>query len=164
MAEIKADYDRAVTRVQKMTKAYDRQAEEFRKLRREYRLADRYSRKAEARGMLDELQHWRKEADHLHNSAMPVFINNLGRLYDELEKAIGVVESYRLEISVAAGISDGYGANIKIVDKRGGFDIYFGGVGTPDGPGHGHYAFKDDFKCSFRREPLRQKPLPRWRQ
>lgn len=36
----------------------------------------------------------------------------------------------------------------------GGVDIFFGGVGTPDGPGHGHYASDRFGKVTYRRDPF----------
>ena len=39
-------------------------------------------------------------------------------------------------------------------DRDGSTNIYFGGVGKPDGPGHGHYVMDSSGKVTYKREPF----------
>lgn len=38
-------------------------------------------------------------------------------------------------------------------DSDGNINIYFGGIGKPNGPGHGHYTLNRDGKVTYKREP-----------
>lgn len=37
---------------------------------------------------------------------------------------------------------------------QGGYNIYFGGIGAPNGPGHGHYTMDSAGKVTYKREPF----------
>lgn len=39
-------------------------------------------------------------------------------------------------------------------DANGNIQIYFGGVGKPNGPGHGHYTMNSSGKVTYKREPF----------
>lgn len=41
-------------------------------------------------------------------------------------------------------------------DSNGNTNIYFGGAGTPNGPGHGHYVVDKTDKVTYKRDPLDQ--------
>jgi hypothetical protein len=44
---------------------------------------------------------------------------------------------------------------LKYVSQQGNvYNIYFGGVGKPNGPGHGHYAMDRSGKVTYQRDPF----------
>jgi len=58
-------------------------------------------------------------------------------------------------IATKAGIPSQYLNDVYISkDPDGTINIFFGGVGTPDGPGHGHYSINSGGKVIYRRNPL----------
>lgn len=61
----------------------------------------------------------------------------------------------RRAIAVRAGVPNQYLDKIWVKTEPGGsVNIYFGGVGTPDGPGHGHYAMDASGHVTYRRDPF----------
>lgn len=58
-----------------------------------------------------------------------------------LAERAGVPYQYRDEVYVST-------------ETDGTINIYFGGVGEPNGPGHGHYAMDSRDKVTYRREPF----------
>ncbi|GAC1370243.1 MAG: hypothetical protein NVSMB39_2940 [Candidatus Saccharimonadales bacterium] len=168
MSDIKSDYDRAdeqaKTSQERYENEFDSLAREYQFKRVELRGANRQFRRAEQMGQHDQIVRWVARAEHIQRNVMPNIMVKLELLHGEMERDANVLKELRMEISVAAGISDGFGDDIKVVDDpRGGFSIYFGGIGLPDGPGHAHYVYNADFQPRYRREPERTQPLPRWR-
>ncbi len=55
-----------------------------------------------------------------------------------------------------AGVPYQYQDNVWVSkkDKDGNTNIYFGGVGKPDGPGHGHYVMDSLGKVTYKRDPF----------
>ena len=54
-----------------------------------------------------------------------------------------------------AGVPLQYQDNVWIsTDSDGNTNIYFGGVGKPDGPGHGHYVMDQHGTVTYRRDPF----------
>ena len=58
-------------------------------------------------------------------------------------------------IAARAGVPLQYQDNVWISkDSDGNTNIYFGGVGKPDGPGHGHYVMDQHGTVTYRRDPF----------
>ena len=58
-------------------------------------------------------------------------------------------------ITEKTGVPFQYRDNVLIsTDPDGITNIYFGGVGKPDGPGHGHYVMDQKGNVTYRREPF----------
>lgn len=58
-------------------------------------------------------------------------------------------------IAARAGVPLQYQDNVLIsTDPDGITNIYFGGVGKPDGPGHGHYVMDQHGTVTYRRDPF----------
>ena len=58
-------------------------------------------------------------------------------------------------IAEKAGVPFQYRDNVWISkESDGNINIYFGGVGKPDGPGHGHYVMDQHGTVTYRREPF----------
>lgn len=57
-------------------------------------------------------------------------------------------------IAAKAGVPHQYRNNVWVsTDSNGNTNIYFGGVGKPDGPGHGHYVMDRSGKVTYKRDP-----------
>ncbi|MGB4761999.1 MAG: hypothetical protein WBP12_01415 [Candidatus Saccharimonas sp.] len=58
-------------------------------------------------------------------------------------------------IAIKAGVPQQYCDNVWISrDRDGNTNIYFGGVGKPNGPGHGHYVLDRNDNVTYRRDPF----------
>ncbi len=58
-------------------------------------------------------------------------------------------------IAQRAGVPSRYLDDVYVsTDSSGTSNIYFGGVGAPDGPGHGHYCIDSSGKITYRRDPF----------
>lgn len=58
-------------------------------------------------------------------------------------------------IAAKAGVPYQYRDNVYISkDPDGTINIFFGGFGKPDGPGHGHYSMDNSGKVTYKRDPL----------
>ncbi len=61
------------------------------------------------------------------------------------------------EIARRAGVPTQYLDSIWVSSNgHGGHNIYFGGVGQPNGPGHGHYATDSSGKVTYKRDPYEE--------
>ena len=77
-----------------------------------------------------------------------------GRL-DELKSANRKRREDKKSIAANAGVPLQYQDNVWIsTDSDGNTNIYFGGVGKPDGPGHGHYVMDQHGTVTYRRDPF----------
>lgn len=58
-------------------------------------------------------------------------------------------------IAAKAGVPHQYRDNVWVsTDSSGNTNIYFGGVGKPNGPGHGHYVMDRSGKVTYKRDPF----------
>ncbi len=74
---------------------------------------------------------------------------------DELKSASRKRREDKKSIAAKAGVPLQYQDNVWIsTDPNGNTNIYFGGVGKPDGPGHGHYVMDRNGAVTYRREPF----------
>lgn len=61
----------------------------------------------------------------------------------------------RREIARQAGVPMQYLDSVWVSPSgKGGHNIYFGGVGSPSGPGHAHYATDSSGKVTYKRDPF----------
>jgi len=57
-------------------------------------------------------------------------------------------------IAAKAGVPYQYHDNLWVsTDSNGNTNIYFGGIGKPNGPGHGHYVMDHSGKVTYKRDP-----------
>ncbi len=62
--------------------------------------------------------------------------------------------SKRSQVAIMANISEKYKDNVSIIEyKNGAMNIYFGGKGTPSGPGHGHICVDPNGIVRYMRNP-----------
>lgn len=73
---------------------------------------------------------------------------------DELNSAHRKRRKDKKSIAEKAGVPSQYRDNVWIsTDSNGNTNIYFGGLGKPDGPGHGHYVMDQHGTVIYRRGP-----------
>jgi len=77
--------------------------------------------------------------------------------HDRLEKVRAQKEERRAnnrEIAKKAGVPSQYIDDVWVKqDSDGNYNIYFGGIGQPDGEGHGHYVLSPSGKVTYARDP-----------
>lgn len=87
------------------------------------------------------------------NRAADAFRSRLEKVKTENEKRHKDVEA----ILDKAGIPLRYRGSVRISKGHGGStNIYFGGIGKPDGEGHGHYVLDKLGTVTYRRDPYRE--------
>jgi hypothetical protein len=92
-----------------------------------------------------------KQAKTRFEEASKAFKNRLEMVRNESKKR----QQDKRQIAEKAGVPYQYLDNVWVsTDASGNINIYFGGVGTPDGLGHGHYAVDRQGKVIYRREPF----------
>lgn len=92
-----------------------------------------------------------KSAKQASDSALKAFRTRL-----EAVKAEGKKRNQdRQDLARQAGVPAQYLDKVWVSRKSGNIvNIYFGGVGRPDGPGHGHYVMDSLGNVTYRREPF----------
>lgn len=83
--------------------------------------------------------------------------NNLNQQFKEAKAKYNEAKKHRKssadDIARQAGIPSQYLGNVIVKeDSPGCYSIYFGGAGSPDGPGHGHYVL-DNGTVTYHRDP-----------
>ena len=74
---------------------------------------------------------------------------------DELKSASRKRSEDKKSIAAKARVPLQYRDNVWIsTEPNGNVNIYFGGVGKPDGPGHGHYVMNRNGTVTYRRDPF----------
>ncbi len=74
---------------------------------------------------------------------------------DELKSANRKRREDKKSIAARAGVPLQYQDNVLIsTDPDGITNIYFGGIGKPNGTGHGHYVMDQHGTVTYRREPF----------
>lgn len=96
------------------------------------------------RGLVAEL----RSAKERHDATKPAF----QRAKDDFNSAKRAFDSAN---AAKAGVPHQYHDNVWIsTDSSGNTNIYFGGFGKPNGPGHGHYVMDRSGKVTYMRDPF----------
>ena len=96
------------------------------------------------RGLVAEL----RSAKERHDATKPAF----QRAKDDFNSAKRAFDSAN---AAKAGVPHQYHDNVWIsTDSSGNTNIYFGGVGKPNGPGHGRYVMDRSGKVTYMRDPF----------
>ena len=96
------------------------------------------------RGLVAEL----RSAKERHDATKPAF----QRAKDDFNSAKRAFDSAN---AAKAGVPHQYHDNVWIsTDSSGNTNIYFGGVGKPNGPGHGHYVMDRNGNVTYKRDPF----------
>ena len=96
------------------------------------------------RGLVAEL----RSAKERHDATKPAF----QRAKDDFNSAKRAFDSAN---AAKAGVPHQYHDNVWIsTDSSGNTNIYFGGVGKPNGPGHGRYVMDRNGNVTYKRDPF----------
>lgn len=91
-----------------------------------------------------------KRAKEEFDKASKAFKDRLQAVRDESAKR----KSDKRSVAEKAGVPYQYRDNVWVsTDSSGNTNIYFGGAGSPDGPGHGHYVLNRSGEVTYRRDP-----------
>ena len=91
-----------------------------------------------------------KRAKAEFDSCAKAFKSRLERVKAESKK----YRENKKAIAVKAGVPYRYHDNVWVsTDSNGNTNIYFGGIGKPNGPGHGHYVMDRSGKVTYKRDP-----------
>jgi hypothetical protein len=92
-----------------------------------------------------------KRAKEAFDSASKAFRSRLERVKAEGKRK----REDKKAIAERAGVAYQYRENVRIsTDSAGNTNIYFGGLGKPNGPGHGHYVMDRSGAVTYRRDPF----------
>jgi hypothetical protein len=101
-------------------------------------------------------EHERKQADF--QRAKEAFDQAIKAFKARLEKVRAEAQRRRQDkrsVAERAGVPHMYLDNVWVSRERDGtYNVYFGGMGKPNGPGHGHYVLKTDGTVTYAREPF----------
>jgi hypothetical protein len=116
----------------------------------------------------NNFEHWRSQRDRAnqqyqqvrkeffaardeHKAAKDAFEARLAAVRAERDRR----RSDRRSVAERAGVPLQYRDNVWVSrDTDGNYNIYFGGVGKPDGDGHGHYVMDRNGNVTYQREPF----------
>lgn len=122
--------------------AFQRAKDDFNSAKRAFDSA-----KAEHERVRGEFQ--RAKADF--DSCAKAFRSRLEKVKAEGQKR----REDKKSIAAKAGVPHQYHDNLWVsTDSNGSTNIYFGGVGKPNGPGHGHYVMDHSGKVTYKRDPF----------
>lgn len=92
-----------------------------------------------------------KKAKESFDSASKAFKSRLEKVRDESKRR----KNDKRSVAEKAGVPSQYLDDVWVSkDSNGNTNIYFGGVGKPNGPGHGHYVMERSGKVSYKRDPF----------
>lgn len=91
-----------------------------------------------------------KTAKEAFDKAAKAFKDRLEKVKAENKKR----KDDKRSLAEKAGVPHQYRDNVRVSTERDGtVNIYFGGVGEPNGPGHGHYVMDSYGKVTYKRDP-----------
>lgn len=91
-----------------------------------------------------------KRAKAEFDSCTEAFKSRLEKVRSEGQKR----REDKKSIAARAGVPYQYRDNVWVsTDSNGNINIYFGGAGKPNGPGHGHYVMDRNGEVTYKREP-----------
>lgn len=103
--------------------------------------------KAEHESKQSKFKQAKTDADH----ATKAFKDRLDKVRAESKRR----KDDKRAIAEQAGVPSQYRDDVWISkDTDGNTNIYFGGVGKPNGPGHGHYVLDSNGKVTYKRDPF----------
>ena len=105
------------------------------------------SAKAEHERTQDEFKRGKADFDQ----AVKAFKSRLEKVRAEGKKR----REDKKSIAAKAGVPHQYHNNVWVsTDLNGNTNVYFGGLGKPNGPGHGHYVMDHSGKVTYKRDPF----------
>lgn len=144
-----AERRRLVEEIRSARTQHDASKPAFQRAKDDFSSAKRAFDSAKAEHERAQMEFKRAKADF--DSCAKAFKSRLEKVKTEGQKR----REDKKSIAAKAGVPHQYRDNVWVsTDSSGSINIYFGGVGKPNGPGHGHYVMDRSGKVTYRRDPF----------
>ena len=142
------DRRRLVEEIRSARATHEASKPAFQRAKDDFNSAKRAFDSAKAEHERAQLEFKRAKAEF--DQAAKAFRSRLERVKAESKKH----REDKKAIAAKAGVPYQYRDNVWVsTDSNGNTNIYFGGVGKPNGPGHGHYVMDRSGKVTYKRDP-----------
>lgn len=144
-----ADRRRLVEEIRSARTAHEASKPAFQRAKDDFNAAKRTFDSAKTEHERAQTEFKRAKADF--DQAAKAFKSRLEKVKTEGQKH----REDKKSIAAKAGVPYRYHDNVWIsTDSSGNTNIYFGGVGQPNGPGHGHYVMDRSGNVTYKRDPF----------
>lgn len=144
-----ADRRRLVEEIRSARTQHDASKPAFQRAKDDFSSAKRAFDSAKADHERAQTEFKRAKADF--DSCAKAFRSRLEKVKTEGQKR----REDKKSIAAKAGVPHQYRDNVWVsTDSSGNTNIYFGGAGKPNGPGHGHYAMDRNGNVTYKRDPF----------
>ena len=144
-----AERRRLVEEIRSARTQHDASKPAFQRAKDDFSSAKRAFDSAKAEHERAQMEFKRAKADF--DSCAKAFRSRLEKVKTEGQKR----REDKKSIAAKAGVPHQYRDNVLVsTDSSGNTNIYFGGVGKPNGPGHGHYGMDRNGNVTYKRDPF----------
>ena len=144
-----AERRRLVEEIRSARTQHDASKPAFQRAKDDFNSAKRAFDSAKAEHERAQTEFQRAKADF--DSCAKAFRSRLEKVKAEGQKR----REDKMSITAKAGVPHQYRDNVWVsTDSSGNTNIYFGGVGKPNGPGHGHYVMDRNGNVTYKRDPF----------
>ena len=144
-----AERRRLVEEIRSARTQHDASKPAFQRAKDDFSFAKRAFDSAKAEHERAQMEFKRAKADF--DSCAKAFKSRLEKVKAEGQKR----REDKKSIAAKAGVPYQYHDNVWVsTDSSGNTNIYFGGVGKPNGPGHGHYVMDRNGNVTYKRDPF----------
>ena len=144
-----AERRRLVEEIRSARTQHDASKPAFQRAKDDFSSAKRAFDSAKAEHERAQMEFKRAKADF--DSCAKAFKSRLEKVKTEGQKR----REDKKSIAAKAGVPHQYRDNVWVsTDSSGNTNIYFGGVGKPNGPGHGHYVMDRNGNVTYKRDPF----------
>ena len=144
-----AERRRLVEEIRSARTQHDASKPAFQRAKDDFSSAKRAFDSAKAEHERAQMEFKRAKADF--DSCAKAFRYRLEKVKTEGQKR----REDKKSIAAKAGVPHQYRDNVLVsTDSSGNTNIYFGGVGKPNGPGHGHYVMDRNGNVTYKRDPF----------
>ncbi len=144
-----AERRRLVEEIRSARTQHDASKPAFQRAKDDFSSAKRAFDSAKAEHERAQMEFKRAKADF--DSCAKAFRSRLEKVKTEGQKR----REDKKSIAAKAGVPHQYRDNVLVsTDSSGNTNIYFGGVGKPNGPGHGHYVMDRNGNVTYKRDPF----------
>ena len=144
-----AERRRLVEEIRSARTQHDASKPAFQRAKDDFSFAKRAFDSAKAEHERAQMEFKRAKADF--DSCAKAFRYRLEKVKTEGQKR----REDKKSIAAKAGVPHQYRDNVLVsTDSSGNTNIYFGGVGKPNGPGHGHYVMDRNGNVTYKRDPF----------
>lgn len=144
-----AERRRLVEEIRSARATHEASKPAFQSAKDDFSSAKRTFDSAKAEHVRSQTEFKRAKADF--DQAVKAFKSQLEKVRAEGKKR----REDKKSIAAKAGVPHQYHNNVWVsTDLNGNTNVYFGGLGKPNGPGHGHYVMDHSGKVTYKRDPF----------